>query len=109
MANDRYLQMLGIAKRAGLLSQGHDVCVDAVKKGKACMCLFASDASERLVQEFERLLRSMSRTIPIKRLNYSMSEIGYALSYKTAVITINDEGIANKLNAIEKTQNGEEN
>lgn len=109
MANDRYLQMLGIAKRAGLISQGHDVCVDSVKKGKACMCLFTSDASERLVKEFETLLQSMNRNIPIKRLNYSMVEIGYALSYKTAVITINDEGIANKLNAIEKTQNGEEN
>ena len=109
MANDKFLQMLGIAKRARLLSEGHDVCVDSVKKGKACMCLFASDASERLVKEFERLLQATNRSIPIKRLSYPMSEIGLALSYKTAVLTVNDEGIANRLNEIEKTQNGEEN
>ena len=109
MANDKFLQMLGIAKRARLLSEGHDVCVDAIKKGKARMCLFASDASERLVKEIETLLCSYKRSIPVKHLPYSMSELNFALSYKVAVLTVNDEGIAKKLEAIEKTLNGEEN
>ena len=108
MANDRFLQMLGIAKRARLLSEGHDVCVDAIKKGRACMCLFASDASERLVKEIETLLQNSGRSIPIKHLPYSMNELNFALAYRVAVLTVNDEGIAKKLDAIEKIQNGEE-
>ena len=102
MANDKFLQMLGIAKRARLLSEGHDVCVDAIKKGRACMCLFANDASERLIREFETLIQNSKRNVPIKRLTYSMNDIGVALAYRTAVITVNDEGIANRLETIEK-------
>lgn len=104
MANDKFLQMLGIAKRARLLSEGHDVCVDAIKKGKACMCLFASDASDRLVKEFETLLQNSKRDVPIKHLSYSMNDLNFALAYRAAVLTVNDEGIAKKL----KTLNGEE-
>lgn len=104
MANDKFLQMLGIAKRARLLSEGHDVCVDAIKKGKACMCLFASDASDRLVKEFETLLQNSKRDVPIKHLPYSMNDLNFALAYRAAVLTVNDEGIAKKL----KTLNGEE-
>lgn len=106
MANDKFLQMLGIAKRARLLSEGHDVCVDAIKKGKACMCLFASDASERLIREFETLLQNGRQNVPIKKLPYSMNELNLALAYRAAVLTVNDEGIAKRLDAI---QNGEEN
>lgn len=109
MANDRFLQMLGIAKRARLLSEGHDVCVDAIKKGKAHMCLFASDASERLVKEFEALLKNGKRNVPIKHLPYSMNELNFALAYRAAVLTVNDEGIAGKLEEIEKMLHGEEN
>ena len=109
MANDKFLQMLGIAKRARLLSEGHDVCVDAIKKGKAYMCLFASDASDRLVKEFEMLLQNCRQSVPIKKLPYSMNELNFALAYRAAVLTVNDEGIAKRLDAIDKTQNGEEN
>lgn len=109
MANDKFLQMLGIAKRARLLSEGHDVCVDAIKKGRACMCLFASDASDRLVKEIENLLQSLGHSVPIKRLPYSMNDLNFALSYRAAVLTVNDEGIAKKLDTIVTTQNGEEN
>ena len=109
MANDKFLQMLGIAKRARLLSEGHDVCVDAIKKGKASMCLFASDASARLIREFEMLLQNSKQNVPIKKLPYSMNELNLALAYRAAVLTVNDEGIAKRLDSIEKTQNGEEN
>jgi len=109
MANDKFLQMLGIAKRARLLSEGHDVCVDAVKKGRASMCLFASDASDRLIKEFESIVQNCKQDVPIKKLPYSMNELNFALSYRAAVLTVNDEGIAKKLDAIEKMQNGEEN
>lgn len=109
MANDRFLQMLGIAKRARLLSEGHDVCVEAIKKGKARICLFASDASERLIKEFETLLQNCKQDVPVKKLPYSMNELNFALAYRAAVLTVNDEGIAKKLDDIEKAQNGEEN
>ena len=38
-----------------------------------------------------------------------MNELNFALAYRAAVLTVNDEGIAKKLDAIEKMQNGEEN
>jgi len=47
MAQDRNLQILGLAKKAGLLSVGCEAAGAAARSGKAELIISASDASER--------------------------------------------------------------
>ena len=51
MMDDKALGLLGIARRAGRLSLGHDAAKGAVLAGKARLCLISADASERLERE----------------------------------------------------------
>ena len=108
MDNSGFLNMLGIAKRASLLSEGHDTCMASLKNGKARLCLIASDASDRLCKEFRFAVAESGNKIPIARLNYTMNDFGSALGYRVAVVTVNDAGIADKLIKIGNLLNGEE-
>jgi len=47
MAQERNLQILGLAKKAGLLAIGEESAGAAAKSGKAKLIISASDASER--------------------------------------------------------------
>jgi len=47
MAQDRNLQLLGIAKKAGLLAIGCEASETAARKGKTKLIVSASDASDR--------------------------------------------------------------
>jgi len=47
MSQDRNLQLLGIAKKAGLLAIGCEASETAARKGKTKLIISASDASER--------------------------------------------------------------
>ena len=47
MAQDRNLQLLGMAKKAGLLAIGCEATETAARKGKTKLIISASDASER--------------------------------------------------------------
>lgn len=57
MEKNRVLSMLGLARRAGKLSMGHDTALSAVLDYKAQMIIFAGDTSERLRKEFEVLMQ----------------------------------------------------
>lgn len=52
MMDDKALGLLGIARRAGRLSLGHDAAKGAVLAGRARLCLISADASDRLEREF---------------------------------------------------------
>ena len=109
MTDSGFLNMLGIAKRAALLSEGHDMSLQSVKNGRARLCLVASDASDRLFEEFKYSINEKGRNVPLVRLSYSMNEIGLSLGYRVAVLTVNDAGIADRLIQIGNLLNGEEN
>ena len=47
MAQDKFLSLLGMCRRAGRLQWGHDACIGSATRGKAALCLLAADASER--------------------------------------------------------------
>ena len=55
MMDDKALGLLGIARRAGRLSLGHDAAKGAVLAGRARLCLISADASDRLEREFFRM------------------------------------------------------
>ena len=69
--------MLGLARRAGRLSMGHD------------------DVSQRLVEEFKRACDYDG--IKILKIEETINDIHSALGYKAGVITVNDENFSQRI------------
>lgn len=107
MMNDSALNLLGLCRRAGQLSLGHDACKQALNSGRAKLCIICSDASERLSKEISGL--AQSKKITVYDVRYTMLDIKQALSFKAAVFTVDNEGFAKSLIAkLNENQSGEE-
>ena len=96
--NDKLLSFLGIARRAGRLSLGFDMATEAMRKGKSKLLLLACDLSPRTTKAItETAQNSNTQTIV---LNISMEQIGMSLGKVTGIISVNDEGFAEKLKTL---------
>lgn len=94
--NSKFLNLLGIARRAGKLSFGHDAVTDSIKQGKASLVVICADASERLKAEMKRLCDE--RKIQFIESGYSMEQISLSTGMKSiAVLSVNDDGFAKSL------------
>ena len=96
MMDDKALGLLGIARRAGRLSLGHDAAKGAVLAGRARLCLISADASDRLEREFFRMTQG-EKSIPLRRVRYTMEQFHRAIGAKAGVLTVDDDGFAEKL------------
>ena len=94
--SDKTLGLLGIARRAGRLSLGHDAAKNAILAGKARLCLISADASERLEREFCRMAGAGEK-FPIRRVRYTMEQLDHAIGVRAGVLTVDDGGFAEKL------------
>ena len=95
--NPKLLSLLGMCRRAGRLSCGHDAAIGSVRSKSAKLCLLSSDSSQRLRNEIEREATFGGRDIPVRLLNSTIEEIGKATGLKSAVVTVNDEGFAKSM------------
>lgn len=93
--NDSALSLLGLCRKAGKLSLGHDACKAALNAGSASLCIVCSDASQRLNDEISALANNAG--VKIFDVSYSMLDIKAATSFKAAVFTVDDEGFAKTL------------
>ncbi len=93
--NDSALSLLGLCRKAGKLSLGHDACKSSLNARTASLCVICSDASERLREEISLLSEKVG--VKIFDVSYSMMDIKYATSFKAAVFTVDDEGFAKTL------------
>lgn len=92
--NPKFLSLLGMCRRAGKLSCGHDGAIGSVRSKTAKLCLLSSDSSERLRKEIEREANFENRNIPVVILFSTMEDIRKATGLKSAVLSVNDEGFA---------------
>ncbi len=92
--NPKLLSLLGMCRRAGRLSCGHDAAIGSIRSRSAKLCLLSSDSSQRLRKETEREAAFDGRDIPVRVLFSTIEEIGKATGLKSAVVTVNDEGFA---------------
>lgn len=95
--DNKFFGMLGLCKKAGKLSSGHDAAFESISKGKAAACFVTSDASERLKKEFLRTTSFENRSIPCIELQCTMTDIYTATGRKAAVFTVDEKGFAKKL------------
>lgn len=103
--NNKFLSLLGIARKAGKLGLGHDAAKGAIVSGKARLCILSNDVSERLKKEFEGLTCSEASGVPVIITDCTMFELGHAVGSKAGVITVNDEGFAEKLKRLSEDGN----
>ena len=85
MMDDKALGLLGIARRAGRLSLGHDAAKGAVLAGRARLCLISADASDRLEREFFRMTQG-EKSIPLRRVRYTMEQFTAQSAQKRACL-----------------------
>lgn len=95
--HDPFLGLLGIARRAGKLSMGHDMAVDSVMKGKTELVLVSSTSSQRLVEEFYRAAKAAPNQPVVQVIPYSIDMLHKAVGYKAGVFSVNDTGFAAKM------------
>lgn len=73
---NKFLQFLGLTKRAGKLQEGYNKCEDAIKRKNIHLIILSLDASENTVDKFS--LYSDRYKVPVLR-GYSKEELGNAL------------------------------
>lgn len=95
--NDKFLNLLGMARRGGKLSLGHDAAIGSIVKNKAKLCIISSEGSERLKREMTHACNFEDKNIPVLITKYSTLELSKAIGSKAAVVTVDDEGFAKAL------------
>ncbi|MBQ8029084.1 MAG: ribosomal L7Ae/L30e/S12e/Gadd45 family protein [Clostridia bacterium] len=103
MKNEKILSLLGLARRAGKISLGHDAAIGAIVKNSAKLCLIASDASQRLKNEFSHACSYEGKTIDFIEIETDMLSLSKAVGSKAAVLTVDDEGFAKKIASLLKS------
>ena len=90
---DRSLQLLGMAKKAGLLAVGGDAAATAARRGEAELLITANDASESSI----RRARANAEANGIKHIAvpFSMFELGKTAGRGSpGTIAFLDKGLA---------------
>ena len=89
---DNVLVMIGLAKRAGKIVTGAEICEAAVKKGKSKLIIIAGDISEN----GRKAIPATCRYYKVKYIEYAdKSQLGnFTGSAERAVVSVNDKGFA---------------
>lgn len=95
--NKKYMSMLGMARRAGKLSMGHDMALKSIKSHSASLLIFASDISPRLISEFDNVTDKFYPELVSIKIDETISEIHMSLGYKAGVITVDDVNFSNRI------------
>ena len=89
---DKLLAMLGLARRAGKLYAGYDLCVEKIRAGQVALAAAAEDISDKT---FKNLLFEAERKgVKTIRLSAKMEEIGKACGVRAGIAVITDNGFA---------------
>jgi ribosomal protein L7Ae-like RNA K-turn-binding protein len=90
--NEKFLGMIGMAKRAGKISTGEFICTKAIKSKTAALVIIAEDASDNTK-------KSVINSCKYYKVQYviaaNMADLGkYTGSSERAVVSVNDNNFA---------------
>lgn len=105
MMTDNLRGILGLCRRAGKMSIGHDATVSSIKNRKAFLSITCRDTSERLKKEIADECEFQNRNIPYIDAEFDMKELSLCIGTRAGVISIDDRGFANKLITILSQEN----
>ena len=89
---DKTLTLLGFASKAGKLSYGMDMMLEAVKTKKAKLVLAAADLSAKTLKEID--FYTNKHKAECINLDCDMGTLSHAIGRKCGVISVNDNGFA---------------
>ena len=95
MKNDRAMQMLSLAQRAGKVASGEFMTETSVKEGKSHLVIIAADASENTQKKF----RDMCTFYEVPYLVYGdRDSLGHVIGKDfRASVSVNDAGLAEEI------------
>lgn len=93
--SDRLLSFLGLCRRAKKLVIGAETAEESVLKGRSALVLYASDASSNSLKRVRRAADENS--VKMLCAGRTKEELSAALGRLCAVLSVEDEGFANKL------------
>jgi ribosomal protein L7Ae-like RNA K-turn-binding protein len=93
--NNKLLSFLGIAKKAGKLSFGHDAVKKLVIEGNCKLIILAKDYSEKSAKDIYKI--KLNYKVNLYVINHNMSEIEKALGKFSGVIAISDCGFSKRI------------
>ena len=86
--NNKFLGMLGLAKRAGKVQTGEDICSKAVKSGVSKLIIVACDASDNTK-------KSITDSCKFYKTKFVKAELGkFTGADSRAVVSVNDDNFA---------------
>ena len=89
---EKVYRMLGLAKRAGKICSGEKGCKDAIRFGKSCLIILASDTGVNTSKNIKDSCKFYN--VPIYVLG-TMAELGHSVGHEfNAVLSVNDPGFA---------------
>ena len=92
----RFRGMIGIVAKAGKLRSGEFQSEESIKKGRARLCLIASDASDRTSKHFHDMCAY--RKVPIYKLDVGKDALGQMIGRGARTsVTIEDQGLADNI------------
>lgn len=100
MMTDNLKGILGLCRRAGKMSIGHDAVVSSIKNRKSYLGITCCDSSQRLKNEIKDECSFNNRNIPYIDADFDMKELSLCIGTRAGVISIDDRGFANKLYSI---------
>lgn len=92
--NEKIFSLLGMARRAGRLSLGHDAVIESIVRNRARLCIVSEDGSDRLKKELAHACSYEDKDIPFFELDCSTERLSKAVGQKMSTLTVDDEGFA---------------
>lgn len=97
MANQKLLNMIGLAKRAGKVITGEELVTKAIQQGRCQLVFVAKDASTNLIKK----INDKTQFYNIKSSQeFSTSELSAAIGTDRKVLAITDAGFAKKMETL---------
>ena len=105
---DKFLSFLGLCRKAGKMSIGHDAALESIMKERAKLCVLMTDASDRLKAEFAKAASYNGRQLEVIHTSHTMAQLKAETGIRAGVITIDDDGFAKKTAELHRANHEED-
>ena len=91
---DKFLNLLGLAMKAGKLVSGDETTLNAIRKQQVRLVIIATDASDATIKKFKDKCDYYETPIMV---TCTKAELSYAIGKSRAIIGVNDNGFSRKM------------
>ncbi|MBO0419670.1 L7Ae/L30e/S12e/Gadd45 family ribosomal protein [Vagococcus fluvialis] len=98
---DKFLNLLGLATKAGKLISGDETTLKGVRSGKPKLVIVATDASEATIKKFRDKCDYYETPILV---TCTKAELSYAIGKSRAIIGVCDNGFSRKMRELMKEE-----